>query len=118
MPGHHLLEQLLNEYIEVADFQNGQPLFQSVNSAERQLTGRALNRYNAWRRFESGPRRPAFSPPWMSHLAANRHHHLPRERRAARARPTVAGHESPRTTKVYDRKEDEITLSEVERIRL
>ena len=30
----------------------------------------------------------------------------------------MAGHESPRTTKPYDRTKDEITLSEVERIRL
>ncbi len=28
----------------------------------------------------------------------------------------MAGHESPRTTKLYDRTKDEITLSEVERI--
>jgi integrase/recombinase XerD len=30
----------------------------------------------------------------------------------------IAGHESPRTTKLHDRTKDEITLSEVERIRL
>ena len=30
----------------------------------------------------------------------------------------MAGHESPRTTKLYDRTKDEITLGEVERIRL
>ena len=30
----------------------------------------------------------------------------------------MAGHESARTTKLYDRTKDEITLSEVERIRL
>jgi len=30
----------------------------------------------------------------------------------------MAGHESPRTTKLYDRTKEEITLSEVERIRL
>jgi integrase len=30
----------------------------------------------------------------------------------------MAGHESPRTTKLYYRTKDEITLSEVERIRL
>jgi hypothetical protein len=30
----------------------------------------------------------------------------------------MAGNESPRTTKLYDRTKDEITLSEVERIRL
>ena len=28
----------------------------------------------------------------------------------------MAGHESPRTTELYDRTKDEITLSEVERI--
>ena len=30
----------------------------------------------------------------------------------------MAGHESPRTTKLYDRTKDEITLTEVERLRL
>ena len=30
----------------------------------------------------------------------------------------MAGHESPRTTELYDRTKDAITLSEVERIRL
>ena len=28
----------------------------------------------------------------------------------------IAGHESPRTTKLYDRREEEISLDEVERI--
>ena len=49
MPVHHLLEQILNEYIEAAGLQSGQPLFQSVNSAGMEVTGRALNRYNASR---------------------------------------------------------------------
>jgi integrase len=30
----------------------------------------------------------------------------------------IAGHESPRTTKLYDRTDDNITLDEVERIRI
>jgi hypothetical protein len=44
MPVHHLLEQILNEYIVVAGLQSRQPLFQSVNSAGTAVTGRALNR--------------------------------------------------------------------------
>ena len=48
MPVHHLLEQILDEYIVAAGLQIGQPLFQSVNSAGTAVTGRALNRYNAW----------------------------------------------------------------------
>jgi hypothetical protein len=30
----------------------------------------------------------------------------------------IAAHESPRTTKLYDRTNDEITLDEIERIRI
>lgn len=30
----------------------------------------------------------------------------------------IAAHESPRTTKLYDRTSDEVTLDEVERIRI
>src|ERR1700680_3164834 len=48
MPVHHLLEQILNEYLVAAGLQSGQPLFQSVNSLGTAVTGRALNRYNAW----------------------------------------------------------------------
>src|ERR1700676_4684627 len=56
----------------------------------------------------------------MSHLAGNRHHDLrclENDGRFEHAQQ-MAGHESPRTTKLYDRTKDEITLSEVERIRL
>ena len=43
-----LLEPILDEYIVVGGLQSGQPLFQSVNSLGTAVTGRALNRYNAW----------------------------------------------------------------------
>ena len=39
MPVHHLLEQILNEYVEAAGLRSGQPLFQSVNSAGTAVTG-------------------------------------------------------------------------------
>jgi hypothetical protein len=42
MPVHHLLEEILNEYIVAAGLQSGQPLFQSVNSVGTAVTGRAL----------------------------------------------------------------------------
>jgi hypothetical protein len=63
MPVHHLLEQILNEYVEAAGLRSGQPLFQSVNSAGTAVTGRTLNRATPGLRFESGPGRPAFSLP-------------------------------------------------------
>jgi hypothetical protein len=39
MPVHHLLEQILYEYIAAAKLQIGQPLFQSVNSVGTEVTG-------------------------------------------------------------------------------
>jgi integrase/recombinase XerD len=42
MPVHHLLEEILNEYIVTAGFQSGQPLLQSLNSLGTEITGRAL----------------------------------------------------------------------------
>jgi hypothetical protein len=57
-------------------------------------------------------------PRWMSHLAATGITiYLENDGRLEHAQQ-MAGHESPRTTKLYDRTKDEITLSEVERIRL
>jgi hypothetical protein len=47
MPMHHMLEEMLNEYIVAAGLQRGQPLFESVNSLGTAVTGRTLNPYNA-----------------------------------------------------------------------
>jgi hypothetical protein len=88
MPVIHLLEQILNEYIVAAGLQNEQPLFQSVNSAGTAVTGRALNRYNAWAAIRKRAKAAGFlTPVGMSRLAGNRHDDLPRERWTARARP-------------------------------
>jgi hypothetical protein len=43
MPVHHLLEEILNEYIAAAGLQSGQPLFQSVNSVGTAVTGPLLH---------------------------------------------------------------------------
>jgi hypothetical protein len=64
MPVHHLLEQTLNEYIAAAGLQSGQPLFQSVNSVGTAVTGRALDRYNAWAAIRKRAKAAGFlSPP-------------------------------------------------------
>jgi integrase/recombinase XerD len=119
MPVHHLLEQILNEYIEAAGLQSGQPLFQSVNSAGMEVTGRALNRYNAWAAIRKRAKAAGFLTPVGCHTwrATGITIYLENDGRLEHAQQ-MAGHESPRTTKLYDRTKDEITLSEVERIRL
>ena len=87
MPVHHLLEQILDEYIAAAGLQSGQPLFQSVNSAGTAVTGRALTGTTRGLRFGSGPRRLVFSRLLDVTPGGNRHHYLPGKRRTARARP-------------------------------
>ena len=47
-----------------------------------------------------------------------RNYSLSREGRGFGARQEMAGHESPRTTKLYDRTKEQLTHDEVERIRL
>jgi Zn2+/Cd2+-exporting ATPase len=119
MPVHHLLERILDEYIVVAGLQSGQPLFQSVNSAGTEVTGRALNRYNAWAAIRKRAKAAGFLTPVGCHTwrATGITIYLENDGRLEHAQQ-MAGHESPRTTKLYDRTKDEITLSEVERIRL
>jgi hypothetical protein len=67
MPVHHLLEQILNEYIVAAGLQSGQPLFQSVNSLGTAVTGRALNRYNAWAAIRKRAKAAGFLTPVGCH---------------------------------------------------
>jgi hypothetical protein len=76
------------------------------------LTGRAPNRYNAWAAIRKRAKAAGFLTPVGCHTwRATGITILPGKRRAARARQQMAGHESPRTTKLYDRTKDEITLS-------
>src|ERR1700686_2233749 len=98
---------------------SGQPLFQSVNSVGTAVTGRALNRYNAWAAIRKRAKAAGFLTPVGCHTwrATGITIYLENDGRLEHAQQ-MAGHESPRTTKLYDRTKDEITLSEVERIRL
>ena len=67
MPVHPLLEQILNEYIVAAGLQSGQPLFQSLNSLGTEITGSALNRYNAWAAIRKRARAAGFLTPVGCH---------------------------------------------------
>ena len=119
MPAHHEIEETIDEYLARVSIEDKQPLFQSVNKAGTALSGRALNRYNAWAAIRKRARNAGFlTPVGCSHLARDRCYGLPGEWRSARDAQQMAAHESPQTTKLYDRTKDEITIGEVERIQL
>jgi hypothetical protein len=48
-------------------------------------------------------------------IPGDRHHRVPEEQ-GPEAAQRFANHESPRATKLYDRRQDEMSLDEVERI--
>jgi integrase/recombinase XerD len=49
-------------------------------------------------------------------VPSNCHHPYLKNNGTLEAAEHIANHESPRTTKLYDRRQDEISLDEVERI--
>jgi hypothetical protein len=87
MPVHHLLEQILNEYIEVAGLQTATP----VSERKFGWNGGDGACFEPLQRLgcdkEAGQSGGFSHPRRMSHLAGNRHHDLPGKRRPARARP-------------------------------
>ena len=79
----------------------------------------ALNRYNAWAAIRKRARNAGFLTPVGCHTwrATGVTVYLENGGRLEHAQQ-MDGHESPRTTKLYDRTKDEITIGEVERIQL
>jgi hypothetical protein len=51
-----------------------------------------------------------------AYLPRHRHHRLSQKNGTLEHAQTIANHASPRTTKLYDRRSDEISLDEVEKI--
>jgi integrase len=88
MPAHHQIEETIDEYLARVSIDDKQPLFQSVNKVGTALSGRALNRYNAWAAIRKRARNAGFlTPGRVSHLARDRCDGLPGEWRSARACP-------------------------------
>jgi integrase len=67
MPAHHQIEETIDEYLSKVSIEDKQPLFQSVNKAGTALSGRALNRYNAWTAVRKRARNAGFLTPVGCH---------------------------------------------------
>jgi site-specific recombinase XerD len=112
MPAHHNLEAYLDTYIEAAGIRDAgkAPLFRSA--AEK-----PMNRVDAWRMIQ----RRAAGLGLRVHIGCHTFRatgitaYLEAGGTLENAQ-AMAAHESPRTTKLYDRTGDEITLDEVERV--
>ena len=119
MPAHHKLEAFLDEYIKAAGLgdEAKSPLFRSAVRRTGTLTATAMNRIDAYRMIQ----RRAVSLGLQVQIGCHTFRatgitaYLEAGGTLENAQ-AMAAHESPRTTKLYDRTGDEITLDEVERI--
>jgi site-specific recombinase XerC len=119
MPTHHTLEAYLDAYIEVAGIRDGgkAPLFRSAAGRAGTLTDKPMHRVDAWRMIQRRAAELGLRVKIGCHTfrATGSTAYLEAGGTLENAQ-AMAAHESPRTTKLYDRTGDEITLDEVERI--
>jgi len=121
MPAHHTLETYLDEYIEATGLrgQSKTHLFRSAVWYSGELTGEPMHRVDAYRMVRRRTAAAGFTQRLGCHTfrATGITAYLEGGGSLENAQ-AMAAHESPRTTKLYDRTGDEITLDEVARIKI
>ncbi len=119
VPVHHRAEEFIDAYFETAGIAGDKKtwLFQSTGGKGRGLSGKAMSRFDAWamvkRRAKEAGIKTEISP--HSFRATGITAYLENGGTIEHAQ-AIAAHESPRTTKLYDRTNDAISLDEIERI--
>jgi site-specific recombinase XerD len=118
VPAHHNAEAYLDAYLEAADIssQKKRPLFRTINKYRR-LTDSPMYRSDVLRMIKRRAEGAGLPATTCCHTfrATGITAYLENGGTIENAQ-AIAAHESPRTTKLYDRTDDEITLDEVERI--
>ena len=118
VPAHHNAEAYLDAYLEAVGIRNEKktPLFRSIDR-RRRLTENPMTRTDVLRMVKRRAQDAGLPSSTSCHTfrATGITAYLENGGTIENAQ-AIAAHESPRTTKLYDRTSDEITLDEVERI--
>lgn len=119
MPCHHNLEQYLAEYIVAAGVgdQSKGPLFRSAIGKTKKLTDQSIARENVFEMIQRRAKAANLGSKISCHTfrATGITAYLQNGGKLEVAQQ-MANHESARTTGLYDRRNDDISLDEVERI--
>ena len=120
VPCHHKLEQYLDEYIAAAGIAGDPdgPLFRTAADKSGALTKNFMWQQDAYRMIGRRARAVGIKTRIGNHTfrATGITAYLKNPNSKLEVAQHLAAHESPRTTKLYDRRQDEISLDEVERI--
>ncbi|MBV9826088.1 MAG: tyrosine-type recombinase/integrase [Alphaproteobacteria bacterium] len=121
MPVHHKLEAFIDEYVTAAGIgEDGKaPLFRTARGRTGALTAEPMHRIDAYRMIRRRAAEAGFKQKLGCHVfrATGITAYLEAGGTLENAQ-AMAAHESPRTTKLYDRTDDAVTLDEVERIKI
>jgi site-specific recombinase XerD len=119
MPAHHKLEAFIDEYLAAAGIRDDSKglLFRSARGRTGTLTGKPMHCIDAYRMIRRRAVEAGFKQKLGCHVfrATGITAYLEAGGTLENAQ-AMAAHESPRTTKLYDRTGDKITLDEIERI--
>jgi integrase/recombinase XerD len=119
VPAHHLAEEYVDAYLDAAGLRDDRKraLFRSAPGRRRQLTDHAIERTEVFDMIRRRARDAGVSPTLCCHTfrATGITAYLLNGGTLEHAQ-TIAAHESARTTKLYDRRADEVSLDEIERI--
>ena len=119
VPVHHAAEGFLDSYLEAAGIADEakSPLFRSTRGQSRRLTDRAMGRRDVLRMIKRRTDAIGVTSRVCCHTfrATGITAYL-QNKGSLEIAQNIAAHESPRTTKLYDRRQDQLTLDEIERI--
>lgn len=119
VPVHHKAEEYLDSYVEAAGIAGDRkgPLFRTTRGRSRSLTGKQIQRTEVYLMIRRRAREAGVSEEIGCHTfrATGITAYLENGGTIDKAQ-AIAAHESPRTTKLYDRTSDVISLDEIERI--
>jgi site-specific recombinase XerD len=119
MPAHHKVEEYVDAYLDVAKLweKKQEPIFRSAIGKTKQLSAKRMTRHAALKMIQRSAKKAGLLTAICCHSfrATGITNYLEHGGTLEKAQ-AMAAHESPKTTKLYDRTADAITLDEVERI--
>ena len=119
MPCHHKLEDYLDAYIKAAGIDDDRKgsLFPSAIGRTKKLGPSAMSHTDVWYMVRSRAADAGIETAIGCHtLAQSRLRITSRTAGVSRSRTKMAGHSNAKTTGLYDRRNDDVSVGEVERI--